>query len=196
MFEVLFSYLEEKAALSEQDKDIIKTFFVYKKLRKHQYLLQQGEICKHMSFVIKGLLRSYNIDEKGAEHMNFFAWEGWWISDMYSLFSGETAVFNIDAVENTEILMISAEDYEEMMRQAPVMEQYFRRLYQKSLMTKDRRLMSAVTHTAEEKYVQLSKSHPQILQRIPQNLIASYLGLAPETISRIKKSLASGGKTA
>lgn len=196
MFEVLFSYLEEKAALNEQDKDIIKTFFVYKKLRKHQYLLQQGEICKYMSFVIKGLLRSYNIDEKGAEHMNFFAWEGWWISDMYSLFSGETAVFNIDAVENTEILMISAEDYEEMMRQAPVMEQYFRRLYQKSLMTKDRRLMSAVTHTAEEKYVQLSKSHPQILQRIPQNLIASYLGLAPETISRIKKSLASGGKTA
>lgn len=194
MFEVLFSYLEEKAALSEQDKDVIKTFFVYKKLRKHQYLLQQGEICKHMCFVIKGLLRSYNIDEKGAEHMNFFAWEGWWISDMYSLFSGEAAVFNIDAVENTEILMISAEDYEEMMRQAPVMEQYFRRLYQKSVMTKDRRLMSAVTHTAEEKYVQLSKSHPQILLRVPQNLIASYLGLAPETISRIKKSLASGGK--
>jgi CRP-like cAMP-binding protein len=174
MFEVLFNHIQEKVVLTEQERDLIKTFFVPKRLRKRQYLLQEGDVCKHLSFVVKGLLRSYNVDEKGNEHMNLFAWEGWWISDMFGLFSGKAALFNIDAIESSELLMISPSDYEEMMLKVPVMERYFRILYQNSLVTKDLRLMSSVTHTAEEKYLQLAQSHPQILQRIPQNLVASY----------------------
>lgn len=188
MFDVLFDHIQDKVTLTEQEKESIKPLFSAKKLRKRQYLLQEGNICTHLSFVTKGLLRSYNTDEKGHEHINLFAWEGWWISDFDSFLSGEKALLNIDAIEESHLLMISLADYEALTVKVPVMDRYFRILYQNSLVTKERRLISSITHTAEEKYIQLAQTQPQILQRIPQNLIASYLGLAPETISRIRKS--------
>ncbi|QKZ14133.1 Crp/Fnr family transcriptional regulator [Spirosoma sp. KUDC1026] len=190
MFDVLFAHIQEKVALTEQDREGIQSVFMARKLRKRQYLLQQGAICTHLSFVTKGLLRAYNVDEKGHEHINLFGWEGWWISDLNSFLFQEEALLNIDAIEETQLLMISLADYNALMVRVPVMERYFRLLYQNSLATKDRRLISSITHTAEEKYLQMAHRHPQIIQRVPQHLIASYLGLAPETISRIRKSLA------
>jgi CRP-like cAMP-binding protein len=190
MFEVLFSHLLEKILLTEEEKEIIKIFFIPKKLRKRQYLLQAGDVCKYLCFVGKGLLRSYNVDDKGDEHMNMFAWEGWWTSDMYSFFTGEKAIINIDALEDTELLMITQQAFEEMTLKVPKMDRYFRILFQNSLFTKERRLISSNTHTAEEKYINLVESNPALVKRVPQNLIASYLGLAPETLSRIKKNIA------
>lgn len=189
MIDVLFSHIQEKVVLSNEEKEAIKTFFVPKKLRKRQYLLQEGNVCKHLSFVAKGLLRTYNVDDNGDEHMSVFGWEGWWISDFQSFLSGEPAVFNIDAIEESELLMISRADYDALTLAVPIMDRYFRILYQNSLVTKERRLMSSITHSAEERYVQLAESNPKIIERIPQNLIASYLGLAPETLSRIRKNL-------
>jgi len=191
MLNVLYSHIKEKVSLSNDEQEIIKTFFTAKKLRKRQYLLQQGDVCKYLTFVSKGLLRTYNVDDKGEEHMNIFGWEGWWISDFSSFLSGEKAVFNIDAIEDSELLMISRSDYEALMLAVPVMDRYFRILYQNSLVTKERRLMSSITHSAEERFVQLAESNPELIERIPQNLIASYLGLAPETLSRIRKNLVS-----
>jgi CRP-like cAMP-binding protein len=189
MLQTLFKHIQEKVSLTDQEKEIIQSFFVVKKLRKKQYLLQEGDVCKYLTFVAKGLLRTYNVDDKGDEHMSIFGWEGWWVSDFNSFLSGEAAVFNIDAIEDAELVMISREDYEALTLAAPIMDRYFRILYQNSLVTKERRLMSSITHTAEEKYVQLAESNPQLIERIPQNLIASYLGIAPETLSRIKKNL-------
>lgn len=189
MFEVLFSHIQEKVSLTGQQKDILKTFFVSKKFRKKQYLLHQGEVCKYLSFVEKGLLRSFNVDDKGLQHINMFALEGWWTSDIHSFFTGENAAINIEAIEDTEVLMISSESFEELTLEVPVMDRYFRILFQNSLFTKERRLISSITHTAEEKYMLFVESNPTLVQRLPQNLIASYLGLAPETLSRIKKSI-------
>ncbi|MRX77576.1 cyclic nucleotide-binding domain-containing protein [Pedobacter petrophilus] len=190
MFELLFSHIQEKVSLTAADKDAIPHFFSPKKLKKRQYLLQEGDVCKHLAFVSKGLLRTYNIDGKGAEHVNLFGWEGWWISDFNSFLSAEPAVFNIEAIEDCEVLLISLADYDALTLAIPVMDRYFRILYQNSLVTKERRLMSSITHTAEEKYLELIESNSKITARIPQNLIASYLGIAPETLSRIKKNLA------
>jgi len=190
MIDVLLSHIQEKVTLTDLDKEAIKTFFVSKRLRKRQYLLQEGDVCKHLTFVAKGLLRTYNVDDKGTEHMSIFGWEGWWLSDFNSFLSGVPAVFNIDAIEDSELLMVSLADYNALTLTVPIMDRYFRILYQNSLVTKERRLMSAITHTAEEKYLELANSNPHIIERIPQNLIASYLGIAPETLSRIKKNLA------
>ncbi|GAA4210959.1 Crp/Fnr family transcriptional regulator [Pedobacter jeongneungensis] len=190
MINVLFSHIEEKVALTDKDRAEIKTFFSPKKLRKRQYLLQAGDVCGHLAFVAKGLLRTYNVDDKGDEHMSVFGWEGWWISDLNSFLSGEPALFNIDAIEDSELFMISRADYDALTVAVPIMDRYFRLLYENSLVTKERRLMSSITHSAEEKYLLLAESNPQIIERLPQNLIASYLGIAPETLSRIKRNLA------
>lgn len=190
MINVLFSHIEEKVALTDKDRAEIITFFTPKKLRKRQYLLQAGDVCRHLAFVAKGLLRTYNVDDKGDEHMSVFGWEGWWISDFNSFLSGEPALFNIDAIEDSELFMISRADYDALTLAVPIMDRYFRLLYQNSLVTKERRLMSSITHSAEEKYLLLAESNPQIIERLPQNLIASYLGIAPETLSRIKRNLA------
>lgn len=190
MIEVLFNHIQDKVTLTDGDKEAIRTFFVTKKLRKRQYLLQEGNVCTYLTFISKGLLRTYNVDNKGEEHMSVFGWEGWWLSDFNSFLTGDPAVFNIDAIEDSELLMISRTDYEALTIAVPIMDRYFRILYQNSIVTKERRLMSSITHTAEEKYVQLAESNPKMMQRVPQNLIASYLGIAPETLSRIKKNLA------
>ena len=192
MFDVLFSHILKKVSLTEEEKSLLKSFFNAKNLRKKEFLLQEGEICHYLSFVSKGLLRSYHIDEKGDEHMNLFAWEGWWSSDIYSFSFNEIAQFNIDALEDSELLLITRENLEEMTLQIPKMDRYFRILFQNSLATKERRLVSSNSYTAKEKYIQLAESNPQMIQRVPQNLIASYLGLAPETLSRIKKNIALG----
>ena len=192
MFDLLFSHILKKVSLTEEEKSLLKSFFNAKNLRKKEFLLQEGEICHYLSFVSKGLLRSYHIDERGDEHMNLFAWEGWWSSDIYSFSFNEIAQFNIDALEDSELLLITRENLEEMTLQIPKMDRYFRILFQNSLATKERRLVSSNSYTAKEKYIQLAESNPQMIQRVPQNLIASYLGLAPETLSRIKKNIALG----
>jgi len=189
MFDVLFAHIQKKVDLSNQERELIQTFFKYKKLRKRRYLLQEGSICKQMSFVSKGAVKSYTIDERGNEHISVFGWEGWWVSDFASFICGEETKLNIETIEETELLCISRENYEEMLSKTPIMERYFRIVYQNSLVTKEKRLISSNTHTAEEKYRLLIETYPFINQRIPQNLIASYLGLAPETISRLKKKL-------
>ncbi|WBL23077.1 Crp/Fnr family transcriptional regulator [Zunongwangia sp. HRR-M8] len=189
MFKELFDNLEDKIELTESAKKRIPNFFSTKKLSKKQFLLQEGEYCKNLAFVAKGILKSYTIDDKGQEHISLFAMEGWWVSDFKSFIVDEKAILSIDAIEDSEVLLISRSNYEQLLVEVPVMERYFRILYQNSLVTKDRRLISSNTHTAEEKYAHFLKLYPSISQRIPQHLIASYLGLTPETISRIKKNI-------
>jgi len=189
MVEVLFEHIEKKVSLSDAEWSAVKDFFTPKSLRKRQYLLQAGDSCKHLAFIAEGLLRTYNTDDKGNEHVSVFGWEGWWLSDFNSFLTGVPAIYNIDAIEDAQLLLLSRADYEKLTLNVPIMDRYFRILFQNSILTKERRLTSSISHTAKEKYLEFISSNPEVSQRIPQHLIASYLGIAPETISRIKKDL-------
>ena len=189
MFDVLLAHIQEKVTLSSADIDILKSFFIPKKLRKRQYVLQEGDVCKYLLFVEKGLLRMYHVDDKGTEHMIQFAWEGWWMADTYSFLSGDVSAYHIDAIEDAELLMITLPNFEALLLQLPVMERYFRILFQNNIISKERRLVNTISYSAEEKYTRLAAANPEMIQRIPQNLIASYLGVTPETLSRIRKKL-------
>jgi CRP-like cAMP-binding protein len=191
MFEVLFQKLDEKIELTEEEKQLCKSFFTPKKLRKRQYILQEGDVCKYISFVEKGMLRSYTIDEKGNEHIVQFAFEGWWISDHFSFLTGEPAIYNIDALEDCELLLLSKQAEEQLLQKFPKLERYFRILLQNSVIATQRRLIGSLSQTAEERYTDLITSCPTIPQRVPQHMMASFLGITPETLSRIRKQMAS-----
>lgn len=192
MFQTLFQKFDEKVPLTSDEKELAKAFFLPKKLRKRQYLLQEDDVCKYFAFVEKGMLRSYTVDEKGVEHIIQFAFEGWWISDQYSFLTGEPSSYNIDALEDCELLLLSKPAEEELLKQVPKMERYFRILLQNSLIAMQRRLVSSLSHSAEEKYNELVQSCPTIPQRVPQHMMASFLGITPETLSRIRRKITSG----
>jgi len=189
MFDLLLKHIRQKVDFDQQQITVLKDFFSTRKLGKKDFLLQEGEICSHLAFVSSGILKSFICDENGKERISLFAFEGWWISDFKSFITQEKAVLNINAVENAELLLISYDDYERLTLEIPIMDRYFRILYQNSLVTKDHRLMVSNKSTAEEKYLALVKSNPEIFQRISHTLIASYLGLSPETVSRVRKRL-------
>ena len=190
MFEVLIKAINEKVQLTTEEEQICKTFFQSKKLRKKQFLLQQDEVSKYTAFVEKGVLRSYTTDEKGYEHIVQFAFEGWWVADMYSFLTGEPSSYNIDALEESDLLLLTKQANEELLTTVPKMERYFRILTQNALIAMQRRLVSSLSMSAEEKYTRLLSSYPDISQKVPQHMLASYLGITPETLSRIRKQIA------
>ncbi len=191
MFELLFKKFAEKIKLTDEEKELCRSFFTPKKLRKKQYLLQQGDVCTSVAFVEKGLLRSYTIIGKGVERIDQFAFEGWWIADQFSLLTGKPSEYNIEALEDSELLLLNKHSEELMLEKIPKFERYFRILLQNSLVATKKRLASSLNQTAEERYNELIHDCPDTLpQRIPQHMLASYLGITPETLSRIRKQIA------
>ena len=189
MFEQLFKTVEEKVQLTEDEKALTKTFFVPKKLRKKQYLLQDGDVCKYLAFVEKGLLRSYTIGDNGTEHIIQFAFEGWWIGDLYSFLTSEPSKMNIEALEDSEVLTIDRQDHFKLLSEVPKYETYYRILFQDAYVALQRRVSSTIGLTAEEKYQRLINQYHAFINRVPLHLIASYLGVSPETLSRIRKQM-------
>jgi CRP-like cAMP-binding protein len=190
MFELLFEKVSENIVITEDEFAFCKTLFLPKKLRKRQFLLQEGDVNKYMAFVEKGILRTYTVDDKGAEHILQFALEGWWLADLYSFENNEPSAFNIEALENCELLLITNPSWETLLQKIPAFERYFRILVQNNLVATQRRLIGALSESAEEQYVKLLNTYPDCVQRVPQHMIASYLGITRETLSRIRNQKA------
>ena len=151
--------------------------------------MQEGDVCKTIAFVEKGALRAYAINETGTEHIIQFAVEGWTISDLYSFLTGEQATYNIDAIENAELVLISKTAHEALLQQVPKYETYIRLQMTSAYIALQKRLTSIVSLSIEERYKNFTTTYPDIAQRVPQHMIASYMGLTPETLSRIRRRI-------
>lgn len=191
MFDRLLESIKGKVSLTDEEIETLKHFFIPKKLRKRQYALNAGDVCQYISFVEKGLLRSFTVDDDGNEHVVQFAIEGWWISDMGSFVSGKEALYNIEALEDCELLNLTKESMEAMLVKLPVMERFFRILMQNNIVALQRRVIAYMSLSAEEKYLKLMEIAPEIMTRASQQHIASYLSITPETLSRVRRKVAS-----
>jgi CRP-like cAMP-binding protein len=189
MFEKLIESIKEKVDLSESDIEILKPFFIPKKMRKRQYVLNAGDVCQYISFVEKGMLRSFTVDAEGYEHVVQFAIEGWWVSDVGSFVSGKDALYNIEALEDCELLHLNKSGMDELLVKLPVMERFFRLLMQSNIVALQRRVIAYMSLSAEEKYLKLMEVAPDVMQRASQQHIASYLSITPETLSRIRRKV-------
>lgn len=186
MFDSFKKYITEKATFTEQELELIESVSKIKKLRKRQYLLQEGDVWRFNAFVCKGFVRSYFIDYKGQEHIMNFAPENYWTGDRDSLATELPSKYNIDALEDSEILLIKKTDFEMLCKTIPSFNDLINSIIQKSFVVSQDRIHINIALSAEEKYRNFVSKFPQIANRIPQHMIASYLGISPETLSRVR----------
>ena len=189
MHSKLLDYIKQHATLplSSDEEALIVAAFQPKKLRKKQYFLEEGNVCKYVGFIVKGAMRQYSVDDKGAEHIVHLYIENYWVSDRESAVMLTPSKYNIDAWEDTELLIAKVADMLNLIEKVPSFGQMTRLMDQRSFIVSQRRLNSTISNTAEKRYEEFADNHPQFIQRFPQHLIASFLGITKETLSRIRK---------
>lgn len=186
VFEVFKAYVLRHTEISDEEFAEIEKVARVKKLRKKQYLLQEGDVCRDQSFITSGLLRTYSVDDNGNEHIIRFAMKDWWISDRESLLSGQPSRFNIDAIEDSTVLLFENSKMDQLMEKLPGFSRMINGILNKSFITSQNRIHEAISSTAEERYSNFVSRYPDFALRVPQSMIASYLGIAPETLSRLR----------
>lgn len=191
MHDIFFDYLKKYASepLSDEEKVLLKQAFIPFKLRKRQYFLQEGNLNKHFAFIIKGSMRMYSVDDKGAEHIVRLGVEGWWMGDRESWVMLSPSLYNIDALENTELLLINRADSLDLLRKIPAFAEMIRQLDERNNIANQRRLTSSISGAAEKRYTDFVDCYPELLERFPQHIIASYLGVTKDTLSRVRRQL-------
>jgi CRP-like cAMP-binding protein len=192
MYDTLFQYIETRSGLTltEEEQLVIEAKFHHKKLRRKQYFLQEGDICKQIAFVVRGAARMFSIDEKGHEHIVRFGLETWWLGDHESYNLLTPSRFHIEMLEDTDLLVITTMNAYELRDQVRAFDLTIKAMDKQLAIATQKRIHAAISMTAEERYTDLMNTYPQFLQRFPQNMVASYLGISPETLSRMRKNVA------
>lgn len=187
--EPLNSYFSRHLLLDEKEVEFLKSVFTEKKVRRRQYLLQEGDVCQFNSFVIEGCLRMYMVDDQGKEHNLQFAIENWWILDMESFYLGKPSRLNIEAMERSIVYQIKKEDQFKLFVNYPKFNRIFRVLCENALIASQKRVLQNISSTAEERYLDFLDQYPQLFNRISNVQIASYIGVTPEFLSAIRKRM-------
>lgn len=188
--ESLFNYVEKLSGqtLSADEKKVFVAHFKPKKLLRRQFFLQDGGVCKYTGFIVKGAAKTFTVDEKGHEHILKLSVEDWWLADFESYYKLTPSRFNIEALEDMEILQITYALVEEFIKPIPAFSAMQDVISQNNTIAAQKRMQSAISQSGEERFQELVNDYPHFIQRFPQNLIASYLGLTPESLSRIRKN--------
>lgn len=194
MSELLLQSLEKKVHLTSQEFHQFADRLTVKSLKRKEHLLTESEVDKHIAFVEQGVLRSYLINQEGEAVTVQFALEGYWIADLYSFFSAKPAIYNIEALEKAKVLLLDQPSFQEACDTIPAFERFFRILIQNAYVAAQERIAKSYSQRAEERYIELMHTHPDILRRVSQHYIASYLGIKPQSLSRIRKRMSTPGR--
>lgn len=189
MLDLLRKHIDKRVHLTDEEFDITSRYFIPKKIKKHQFFLNEGDVDRALGFVVSGCLRKYKIDSKGVEHIIQFAISDWWISDLNSFLSGLPSRYFIDALQDSEVLMLEKSAREELLDKCSKMERFFRLLIEANHIATQQRIADSLGASAEERYLKFIETYPQLNEQIPQNQVASYLGITPQSLSRIRKEL-------
>ncbi|MBS7233831.1 Crp/Fnr family transcriptional regulator [Flavobacterium psychroterrae] len=189
MYQNLLSYINQHTTmpLTSVEIGLIEAAFQPKKLRKKQYFLQEGDVSKYAGFIVKGAMRQYSVDERGVEHIVHLYIENYWANDRESSIMLTPSKYNIDAWEDTDLLIVTRADMLDLIDKIPALVKMIRSMDERNAIANQRRLSSTISNTAEKRYEEFAENHPQFIQRFPQHLIASFLGITKETLSRIRK---------
>ena len=187
MLEQFKKHIQKFIHVSDSEFEEIAGYFQLETFRKKENLLTEGQVCKASYFVLEGILRKFFINEKGVQQTTEFATENWWMTDTFSYINEMPTEFYIQAVQPAKVLVIRQRAYDELLEAHPVMKKYFRCIYQKAYAAAQMRVKLLYEYSREELYRQFLKNYPTFLQRVPQYLIASYLGFTPEYLSEIRK---------
>lgn len=183
--EILLQNIKRHISLSKEEEERLITLLKSKKIKKKQFFLQEGDTQKHAVFVTEGCLRSYSIDKNGFEHVLQFAPAGWWIGDMRSLITQQPGILYIDAIDDSEIILLLRSDLETLYTSIPKLERFFRILAENSLATYQHRLIDNLSLSAMERYNNFCGLYPSLIEYLPQKQIASYIGVTPEFLSKM-----------
>ena len=183
------NYIKNFVDLNEKEITFLRSYTNYKKYFKGQYIVKQGEVCKHTNFIISGCTEHFYIDQKGQEHIVTFAIENWWSSDISSFITQKPSDFNVKCLEDTEVIQFTCQNQDEIFKNIPKMETLFRKLLEKALVSSQKRIVNNFSLSAKDQYIYFKNQYPNIEQRVPQYMVASYLGITKEFLSKIKAQL-------
>lgn len=185
----LLKYIRNYIDLTTEDVAFFKSKITIRKYLKGQYIVQQGDICKYTCFVLSGCTKMFYADREGQEHILMFSIEDWWTSDMGSFITQTPADFNVQCLENSELAMFSYDSMEDLFSKIPKLERFFRQIIEKGFVASQKRIVRSFSLSAKEQYLYFREQYPEIEQRIPQYMVASYLGITKEFLSKIKSQL-------
>ena len=188
MSQILRQQIEKIVSVTNEEFDYILSHFKNRKFKKHQFVLQEGQLAEYDFFILNGCLKSYHTDANGKDHIIQFGLADWWITDYEAYYSQAKATVNIDCIEDTEVLCLSYTDREKLCSELHKVEHFFRKKTNKRNVALQNRILSLLSSSAKERYENLLAQYPQLFQKVPKNLIASYLGVTRETLSRLNSN--------
>ncbi len=185
----LLDYINKYINLTIEEEIILLSKIVHRNYLKDQYIVQQGDICKSANFIISGCTKTFYMDGEGQEHIVMFSIEDWWSSDLGSFITQTPADFNLQCLENTELIQFTYNNLKELYAEIPKLERFFRKIIERAFVASQKRIIRNFSLTAKERYLIFKEAYPKIEQRVPQYMIASYLGITKEFLSKIKGQL-------
>jgi CRP-like cAMP-binding protein len=189
MFETIDRFIAKHITLNDEERNFFHSLLRIRKVKKKNFLLQEGEICDFEAFIIKGCIRSYYLDKEGVETILLFAVEEWWVSDITSFADRKPSNLFIETIEDSELLILDFAGKNTLLEKIPAFEHMYRILVQRSLGVLQQRFYSTISETAEERYKQFLEKYPLVAQRVPQHQIARYIGVSPEFLSKVRSGL-------